>query len=91
MRKADEGCVGGLFGRSQAWAYCFCWFILQDISKWVVFKMIECLEPAVMDLPCFKKDDAVEKLASRLSALEKAVEDFTKQERPVARAGHGIQ
>jgi hypothetical protein len=49
------------------------------------------MEPAVMQLPCFKKDDAIEKISSRLSALEKAVEEFT-QDKPVAPAGrHGIQ
>ena len=73
----------------QCWAYCFAWFILQDITKCLLFSLIECLEPAVMELPCFKKDDTLEKLSSRLSALEKAVEDFT-QSQPV-RSGHGIQ
>lgn len=47
--------------------------------KCLLYAIIECLEPAVMELPCFKKDDAIEKLASRLSALEKAVEDFTEK------------
>lgn len=74
----------------QCWAYCGAWFLLQDITKCLLFNLIECLEPAVMDLPCFKKDDAVEKLSSRLSALEKAVEDLVQQP-VVGRAGHGIQ
>ena len=45
-----------------------------------------------MQLPCFKKDDAIEKISSRLTALEKAVEEFT-QVKPVAHASgrHGIQ
>ena len=61
----------------QIWLYCAAWFLLQDIMKCLLYAIIECLEPSIMDLPCFKKDDAIEKLASRLSALEKAVDDFT--------------
>ena len=85
----------------QIWAYCFVWFLLQDVAKILLFNLIECLEPAVMGLPCFKSDDTIEKLSSRLSALERAVEDFTAAHSvaaahgggAAARAsrGHGIQ
>lgn len=76
-------------GALQIWAYCFVWFLLQDVAKILLFNLIECLEPSVMGLPCFKSDDAIEKLSSRLSALERAVEDFTVAHSAAAAHGGG--
>jgi len=62
------------------WIFCLFFFILQDIAKCVLYELIEFLTPSIMEMPCFKKDDSIELLTTRLDALESAVNSFTKSQ-----------
>jgi len=86
-----------LQGREAAvvWAYCLAWFILQDITKCGLYSVIECLTPSIMEMPCFRTDNSLELLGSRLDALETAVKNFqSANAQPTVRAspggGHGL-